>query len=62
MVVNIIQNWSNRYSIHTSNIKCIGSTIKCVIVELIHYTINLIFVSSFMILSNFDSIFLSMYC
>ena len=30
MVINMLQNWSHWYSSHNSNIKCIGSTIKCV--------------------------------
>ena len=62
LVVNILQNWSHRYSSHNSNIKCVGSTIKCTGFESIHYAINLNIVSSFMGFNDFDSIFLSMYC
>ena len=61
MVVNMLQNWSNRYSSHNSNIKYIGSTIKCIDFESIHYAINLDVVSSFVVFSDFDFMFLSMY-
>ena len=47
---------------HSSNIKCVNSTIKCICFEFYHYTINLNVVLSFMVFSGFDSIFLSMYC
>ena len=48
------------YSSHDSNIKCVGSTIKCVSFESIHYVINLNIVSSSMVFSGFDSMFISM--
>ena len=50
------------YSIHNSNIKCVGSTIKCIDFESIHYVINLDVVSSLMVFRDFDYMFLSMYC
>ena len=50
------------YFIHNSNIKCIGLTIKCICFELIYYAISLDAISSFVVYSDFDSIFLSMYC
>ena len=49
------------YSSHNSNIKCLGSTIKCIGFEPNHCAINLNIVSFFMVFSNFDSMFLSMY-
>ena len=45
-----------------SNIKCIDSTIKCIGFESFHYVINLDVISSFMVFSDFDYMFLSMYC
>ena len=30
MIVSILQNWNHRYSSHNSDIKCVGSTIKCI--------------------------------
>ena len=45
MVVNILQNWSQRYSSHNNNIKCIDSSIKCISFESFHYAINLDVVS-----------------
>ena len=62
MVINMLQNWSHRYSNHNSNIKYLGSIIKYIGFKLIHYAINLDVVSSFMVFSEFDSIFLSIYC
>ena len=62
MVVNMLQNLSHRYFSHNSNIKCISLIIKCIDFESIHCTINLNVVSSFMVFSEFDFIFLSMYC
>ena len=43
------------------NIKYVGSTIKYFGFKSIHYTINLNVDSSFMVFSDFDSMFLSMY-
>ena len=62
MIVSMLQNWSQRYSSHNSNIKCVDSTIKCIGFESFRYAINLDVVSSFMIFSGFDYMFLSMYC
>ena len=62
MIVNMLQNLNNRYSSHDSKIKYIGSTIKCIGFELIRYAINLNVISSSVVFSDFDSIFLSMYC
>ena len=62
MVVNMLQNWNNRYSSNNSNIKYIGSTIKCIAFESIHYAINLDVVSSFVVFNDFDFMFLSIYC
>ena len=49
----MLQNLSHKYYSHNNNMKCVGSTIKCLGFELIHYVINLNVVSSFMIFSNF---------
>ena len=46
-----------KYSSHNSNIKYIGSTIKCIEFNPIHYIINLNVISSSMIFSDFDYIF-----
>ena len=46
------------YSNHNSNIKCVDSTIKCIDVESFYCVINLDVISSFMIFSDFDSMFL----
>ena len=59
MIINMVQNWNHMYFSHNSNIKYIGSTIKCI--ESIRYAINLDVVSFFMIFSDFDFMFLSMY-
>ena len=48
------------YSCHNNNIKYVGSIIKCIDFESIHYTINLDVVSFFMIFSDFDYMFLWM--
>ena len=58
----MLQNWNQRYYSHNSSIKCVDSTIKCIGFKSFHYAINLDVVSSFMIFSNFDYIFISMYC
>ena len=55
MVVNILQNWSHINYNHNSNIKCVGF-------KSIYYAINLNTVLSFMVFSNFDYLFQSMYC
>ena len=53
--------WSQIYSSHNSNIKYINSTIKYIDFELFHYTINSNIVSFFVVFSNFDYIFISIY-
>ena len=50
------------YFSHSSNIKCVDSTIKCIGFESFRYVINLDVVSSFVVFSDFDYMFLSMYC
>ena len=60
MVIKMLQNWSNRYYSHNINIKYVISTIKCIDFESIDYA-NLDVVSSFMIFSDFDYMFLYMY-
>ena len=60
MVIKMLQNWSNRYYSHNINIKYVSSTIKCIDFESIDYA-NLDVVSSFMIFSDFDYMFLYMY-
>ena len=50
------------YFSHNFNIKCIGSTIKCIGFESIHYAINFDVVASSMIFNDFDHMFLLMYC
>ena len=62
IIINMLQKLSHKYSSHNSNIKCGNSTIKCRSFELIHYAINLDVVSSYIIFSNFDYMFLSIYC
>ena len=52
MVVNMLQNLSHRYSSHNSNIKCVD-------LSRFHYAINLNFVSSSIVFSDFDSKFLA---
>ena len=49
------------YYSHNSNIKYMDSTIKCIGFESFHYAINLDVVSSFMVFSDFDSMFISLY-
>ena len=49
------------YYNHNSNIKYICSIIKYVGFESIYYAINLYAISSFIVFSNFDYMFLSMY-
>ena len=58
----MLQNLSHRYFSHNSSIKCVYSTIKCIDFESIHYAINLDVVSSLMVFSDFDFLFLLMYC
>ena len=56
----MLLNWSNRYYSHNINIKYVNSTIKYIDFESIDYA-NLDVVSSFMIFSDFDYMFLYMY-
>ena len=48
------------YFSYNSNIKCIDSIIKYIDFEPFHYTINLDVVSSFVVFSNLDYMFISM--
>ena len=50
------------YYSHNSNIKCVNSTFKYIDFDSFHYAINLNVVSSFMIFSGFNYMFLSIYC
>ena len=61
MIISMLQNWSQRYSSHNSNILCVDSTIKCLGFESFYYVIKLDVVSSFVIFSNFDSMFVWIY-
>ena len=61
MVVNIMQNWNYKHSSHNGNIKCVGSIIKCIDFESIYHAINFDAISSFMVFSDFDYMFISMY-
>ena len=49
------------YYNHNSNIKYIDSTIKYIGFESFYYAINLDVVLSFMVFSNFDFMFISIY-
>ena len=57
----MLENWNHRYSSHNSNTKYVGSIINDISFELIHYAINLDIDLFFIIFSDFDFIFLSMY-
>ena len=50
------------YYSHNSNIKCIDLIIKYIDFESYHYAINLDVVSSFVVFSDFDYMFLSYRC
>ena len=52
IVINLLQNWNHMYYNHCSTIKCVGF-------KPIHYTINVDIVSSSIVFSKFDSVFLS---
>ena len=54
MVVSMLQNRSQKYFSHNSNIKYINSIIKYIGFESFHYTINIDVVSSYVIFNNFD--------
>ena len=62
IIVSMLQNWCQRYSNHYSNIKCVDSTIKRIDFESFHYAINLNVVSSFVVFSDFNFIFILIYC
>ena len=62
MVVDMLRNWSHRYSNHNSNVKCVDLTNKCICFKSFHYSIDLDVVSSFVGFSDFDYMFISMYC
>ena len=53
MIVNVLWNWNHIYFSDNSDIKCVGF-------ELIYYTTNLNVVSSFIVFSDFDYMFLSL--
>ena len=54
----MLENWSQRYYSHNSNIKCVYLTIKCIGFKSFHYAINLDVVSSFVVFNDFDFMFL----
>ena len=62
MIISMLKNWSQRYSSHNSNIKCVDSTIKCIGIESFHCVNNMDVVSSIMVFNDFDYMFLSLYC
>ena len=55
MAVNMLQNWSHRYSSHYRIIKCVDF-------ESIHYILNLDVALSSKVFSEFDSVFNRMCC
>ena len=57
----MLYNYSHMNYSYNSNIICVDSTIKCIDFELFHYAINLNVISSYMVFSDFDYMFLSMY-
>ena len=57
----MLHNLNHMYYSHNNNIKYVGSTIKYIDFEPIRYAIILDVVSSFIICSDFDYIFISMY-
>ena len=57
----MLKNYNHRYYSHNRNIKCVNSTIKYIDFEPFYYVIILNVVSLFMIFSDFDSLFGSMY-
>ena len=57
MIVNMLHNLNHRYSCHNNNIKYVGSTIKCIGFESLHHAINLHIFSSYMVFSDYDSMF-----
>ena len=54
----MLYNLSYRYYSHNSNIKYVNLTIKCIDFESFYYAINLNVVSSFIVFSHFDFMFL----
>ena len=46
----------------SSNIKCVDSIIKCINFKSIHCTINLYVILLFMVFSEFDYMFILIYC
>ena len=61
IIINMLQNFNHEYSSHNSNIKCVGSIIKYIGFEPIHYFINLNVVSSSTVFRDFDYMFLLIY-
>ena len=55
MVINILQNWSQRYYSHYKIIKCVDFNSS-------NYAINLDIVSYSMVFSKIGYVFLSIYC
>ena len=56
MVVSMLQNWSQKYYSHNSNIKCVDLTIKYIDFESFHYAINLDVILSYMVFNGYVSI------
>ena len=60
--INILHKLNHMYSNHNSNIKYVDSIIQYIGFNSIHYTINLDVVPSFIVFSDFNYMFISMYC
>ena len=58
----MLHNYNHMYYSYNNNIICVDSTIKCIDFELFYYVINLNVISSYIIFSDLDSMFLSIYC
>ena len=58
----MLQNYNYKDSNDNSSIKYVCSTIKWIGFEPIHYAVNIYVVSSSMIFSDFDFVFISIYC
>ena len=61
IVVNILHNWSHMYYSHKCNIKYVKLIIKYIGFKTFYYAINFYDISSFIVFSNFDNIFISIY-
>ena len=62
IVVNMLHNYNHMYYSYNNNIICVDSTIKYIDFESFYYVINLDVISSYIVFSDIDSVFLSMYC